>query len=53
MHWNVQMHMHRGKVDIRPDQVPPVGLEPTLRTLLGGRPLPLGYGGVSNNNAIS
>ena len=26
--------------------VPPVGLEPTLRTLLGGRPLPLGYGGV-------
>jgi hypothetical protein len=25
--------------------VPPVGLEPTLRTLLGGRPLPLGYGG--------
>ena len=25
--------------------VPPVGFEPTLRTLLGGRPLPLGYGG--------
>ena len=25
--------------------VPPVGVEPTLRTLLGGRPLPLGYGG--------
>ena len=25
--------------------VPPVGLEPTLGTLLGGRPLPLGYGG--------
>jgi hypothetical protein len=38
----------------RPDQgssgttcsrVPPVGVEPTLGTLLGGRPLPLGYGG--------
>ena len=28
-----------------PGQVPPVGLEPTLRTLLGDRPLPLGYGG--------
>ena len=26
--------------------VPPVGVEPTLGTLLGGRPLPLGYGGV-------
>jgi hypothetical protein len=26
-------------------KVPPVGFEPTLRTLLGGRPLPLGYGG--------
>src|SRR6516165_2055812 len=25
--------------------VPPVGVEPTLGTLLGGRPLPLGYGG--------
>jgi hypothetical protein len=25
--------------------VPPVGVEPTLWTLLGGRPLPLGYGG--------
>src|ERR1700727_1533806 len=25
--------------------VPPVGFEPTLGTLLGGRPLPLGYGG--------
>ena len=25
--------------------VPPVGLEPTLPTLLGGSPLPLGYGG--------
>ena len=27
--------------------VPPVGVEPTLGTLLGGRPLPLGYGGVA------
>jgi hypothetical protein len=27
--------------------VPPVGLEPTLGTLLGGRPLPLGYGGLT------
>jgi hypothetical protein len=26
--------------------VPPVGVEPTLGTLLGGRPLPLGYGGL-------
>jgi len=26
-------------------QVPPVGFEPTLGTLLGGQPLPLGYGG--------
>jgi len=26
-------------------EVPPVGVEPTLGTLLGGRPLPLGYGG--------
>jgi hypothetical protein len=26
-------------------KVPPVGFEPTPRTLLGGRPLPLGYGG--------
>jgi hypothetical protein len=26
-------------------RVPPVGVEPTLGTLLGGRPLPLGYGG--------
>ena len=25
--------------------VPPVGVEPTRGTLLGGRPLPLGYGG--------
>ena len=25
--------------------VPPVGVEPTLGALLGGRPLPLGYGG--------
>jgi hypothetical protein len=25
--------------------VPPVGVEPTLGTLLGGLPLPLGYGG--------
>jgi hypothetical protein len=25
--------------------VPPVGVEPTLGTLLGGQPLPLGYGG--------
>src|SRR6185437_11275062 len=28
-----------------PRGVPPVGVEPTLGTLLGGRPLPLGYGG--------
>ena len=28
-----------------PMGVPPVGVEPTLGTLLGGRPLPLGYGG--------
>src|SRR5215471_12545269 len=28
-----------------PRDVPPVGVEPTLGTLLGGRPLPLGYGG--------
>src|SRR5690606_21784334 len=28
-----------------PDRVPPVGLEPTLVTLLGGLPLPLGYEG--------
>ena len=28
--------------------VPPVGVEPTLGTLLGGRPLPLGYGGGPN-----
>lgn len=28
-----------------PESVPPVGVEPTLGTLLGGRPLPLGYGG--------
>ena len=27
------------------EAVPPVGLEPTLALLLGGRPLPLGYGG--------
>ena len=27
------------------ESVPPVGVEPTLGTLLGGRPLPLGYGG--------
>ena len=27
--------------------VPPVGVEPTLGTLLGGRPLPLGYGGIA------
>src|SRR5215469_74019 len=31
--------------DTRPVTVPPVGVEPTLGTLLGGRPLPLGYGG--------
>src|SRR5215813_8765472 len=29
--------------------VPPVGVEPTLGTLLGGRPLPLGYGGEKNS----
>src|SRR5581483_3695380 len=29
----------------RRPRVPPVGVEPTLGTLLGGRPLPLGYGG--------
>ena len=28
-------------------RVPPVGVEPTLGTLLGGRPLPLGYGGIA------
>jgi hypothetical protein len=28
-----------------PSMSAPVGVEPTLGTLLGGRPLPLGYGG--------
>src|SRR5260370_22932263 len=32
-------------VDAGTRGVPPVGVEPTLGTLLGGRPLPLGYGG--------
>ncbi len=43
----VRMQMHKGmrSGDLR--LVPPVGFEPTLRTLLGGRPLPLGYGGIS------
>ncbi len=31
---------------VRRTEVPPVGLEPTLVTLLGGLPLPLGYEGV-------
>jgi hypothetical protein len=37
----------RPGVDLGPGplDVPPVGVEPTLGTLLGGRPLPLGYGG--------
>jgi len=32
---------------VRTSEVPPVGVEPTLGTLLGGRPLPLGYGGIA------
>ena len=47
----MQMHVIRSKIALT--KVPPVGFEPTLRTLLGGRPLPLGYGGVLNNSAIS
>src|SRR5215831_21319483 len=35
----------RGGVVAGTRGVPPVGVEPTLGTLLGGRPLPLGYGG--------
>src|SRR6516164_2267141 len=35
------------RVDTSAVQVPPVGVEPTLGTLLGGRPLPLGYGGAT------
>src|SRR6516165_233868 len=35
----------RGGFSQLPVGVPPVGVEPTLGTLLGGRPLPLGYGG--------
>jgi hypothetical protein len=41
-HWD---HIDNWDTGSRPQCVPPVGVEPTLRTLLGGRPLPLGYGG--------
>ena len=34
------------RLDLGHLSVPPVGVEPTLWTLLGGRPLPLGYEGV-------
>src|ERR1022692_1769373 len=36
---------HQGSLGTVCTTVPPVGVEPTLGTLLGGRPLPLGYGG--------
>jgi hypothetical protein len=41
----MQMQMHNHLTGDLLFEVPPVGFEPTLRTLLGGRPLPLGYGG--------
>jgi hypothetical protein len=41
-HWDV---IDNWDIVSYPESVPPVGVEPTLRTLLGGRPLPLGYGG--------
>jgi hypothetical protein len=40
-----QQGFWRRSSQVRLWRVPPVGLEPTLGTLLGGRPLPLGYGG--------
>jgi hypothetical protein len=45
MQMQMQMQMHNHLPGDLRFKVPPVGFEPTLRTLLGGRPLPLGYGG--------
>jgi hypothetical protein len=46
--WSAQVDRHQGHNRTSASTpVPPVGVEPTLGTLLGGRPLPLGYGGIA------